>query len=261
MKNIDTSESQEINEQQHNENQSHWRTIFNDSGALASIAFPFLIHFIFRKHDFNASPLFKFTILLLPRSYSALQYLLLFYTNSKSSRRSKHALNAFLRGLLNILFIAFSAISLFSIIMYTLDEWVSRDPPGYSLLSPSIIVPFVYLLSSSCNLTTASFTDTGATIIIDVLILLLPIVGGTLLRGKFFYYPYIAVLSFILILSRSLKDIYFPHRDTSVHTVPWRVATFILILILTVLIYVYPAGASLDFIERQCKRLLSTQEE
>ncbi|CAD26522.1 hypothetical protein [Encephalitozoon cuniculi GB-M1] len=229
--------------EQHAENQRHWRKILGIA-PIVSIAFPATMYFISDEDSFEDSLFLRFITVLLPFSYSAVQYALL-HTNWKSHNKPERILQSILYYTLNLLFLAFSIISILSIIAFTLAEWEdddwenNNDPIIFSFILPSFTVPLTYLLSTSCCLVPGQigFTDTGINVLVDILILLCS--AGDLVPAfdevKHCYY--FAIISSILILIRLLREKLSPEKQSPPPTAPWRIAVFVLILISIVIAY------------------------
>ncbi|UYI28193.1 DUF2463 domain-containing protein [Encephalitozoon cuniculi] len=176
------SEPHEINEQHHIKNQLHWRTSFNCLAPLISIALPMLIHFIFEEDRFEENPFLRLITVLLPLSYSVIQYSALLHTNWKESTKPEDTTHKALHYILNLLLLTFVVISIFSITVFTLDKWDYAASFFYSIVLPSLLIPPVYLFSTSCSFISGQigFRDTGTDIFIDILILICDIVNVVL---------------------------------------------------------------------------------
>ncbi|CAD25914.1 hypothetical protein [Encephalitozoon cuniculi GB-M1] len=224
--------------EQHTENQRHWRKIL-DIAPIVSIAFPAAMYFIFTKDSFEDSLFLRFITVLLPFSYSAVQYAVLLHTNRMPHNKPEGILQSMLYYTLNLLLLAFTIISILSIIAFTLAEWEDDDSLLYSITLPSFFIPFTYLLSVSCRLVPGQigFTDTGINVLIDILILLFPRTALVSKESKdrLLY----AVLFLLPILIRLLKEKYCPSGKSSLPTASWRVAVLALILILVFFAYTF----------------------
>ncbi|CAD25526.1 hypothetical protein [Encephalitozoon cuniculi GB-M1] len=240
--------------EQHTENQRHWRKIL-DIAPIVSIAFPAAMYFIFTKDSFEDSLFLRFITLLLPFSYSAVQYALL-HTNWKSHNKPEGILQSMLYYTLNLLLLAFTIISILSIIAFTLAEWEgddwenNDDPIIFSFILPSFTVPLTYLLSVSCRLVPGhiGFTDTGINVLIDILILLCSTGNLVPAFDEVKHCYYFAIISSILILIRLLREKHGPSEKSALPTAPWRVAILVLILIFAALIYLFMMWVSIDIL-------------
>ncbi|CAD26305.1 hypothetical protein [Encephalitozoon cuniculi GB-M1] len=232
-----------------------WGTVFSDLGALMSIALPMLMYFTFTKNDFDTSPLLKVVMLLFPCSYSAAGYFLLCY-----SSRTAHHKTGILYHLLNVLLVTFAAISILSIIVLPIEKWSKRLLGVYSMPSSSFVVSLTYLLYTSCDLTTASFTDTGITAFVELLSLLFLMSYPIFLTRNPEYYPYLSIISAILILARSFKEKYFPNKKTSESVVRWRLLIFFVILGFTTFSYIMAGLSCLHIIKEKCENFAGNQQ-
>ncbi|UYI26655.1 DUF2463 domain-containing protein [Encephalitozoon cuniculi] len=237
-------------DKQHTENLRHWRKILGIA-PFVSIVFPAIMCLIFTKDRFEKSPFLKFIILLLPFSYSAVQYALL-RTNWKSDNKPEGILQSILYHTLSLLLLAFAAISILSITAFTLDKWESSESIVFSIVLPSFFIPPTYLLSTSCRLVPGQigFTDTGINVLIDIPILLCPLVSLVLTialeETECCYYS--AIISSVLILIRLLREKLSPEKQSPPPTAPWRVAILVLILTLAALIYAFMMWGSMDIL-------------
>ncbi|CAD24879.1 hypothetical protein [Encephalitozoon cuniculi GB-M1] len=213
-------------DKQHTENLRHWRKILGIA-PFVSIVFPAIMYFISDEDSFKKSLLLRFITILLPFSYSAVQYAILLHTTPYYT--------------LNLLFLAFAAISILSITALPINEWKGDDSLIFSIVLPSLFIPPTYLLSTSCRLVPGqtAFTDTGINVLIDILILLCPLVSLVLVCKEPEYRLLSAVPFPILILARLLNDRYCPSEKSAPPTAPWRVAILVLILTSAALIYAF----------------------
>ncbi|CAD25538.1 hypothetical protein [Encephalitozoon cuniculi GB-M1] len=230
-------ESHEANEQHHATNRSYWEVTYNIL-VIMSIVFSMATYLILDKDRFEKNPLLRFAIILLPLSCSAIQYLFLLYTNWKSNYEPEGTLHKALYYFFNVLLIAFAIISILSIIVLPINGWKGDDLLS-SIVLPSFFIPPTYLLSTSCCLVPGQigFTDTGINVLIDILILLCPLVSLVLIPEEPKYRLIPAILFPVLILIRLLREKYYPSGKSALPTAPWRVAVFVLILIIAVFAY------------------------
>ncbi|CAD26520.2 hypothetical protein [Encephalitozoon cuniculi GB-M1] len=221
--------------EQHAENQPHWKTIL-DIAPFVSITFPAIMCLIFDEDSFEESPFLRFITLLLPFSYSAVQYALL-YTNWKSHNKPEPILHTTLYYTLSLLLLAFTIISILSIIPFSLNEWDHAASFFYPIVLPSFTVPPAYLLSSSYFLVPRQIrlTDT----VISILISVCSIVNVLLVFKEFNYYPYSAIISSISVLLQLLSEKHCLFKQSPPSTASSRAAVLILTLILAVLVYTF----------------------
>ncbi|WEL38553.1 DUF2463 domain-containing protein [Encephalitozoon hellem] len=171
--------------------------------AIVSIAFPAVMHFLIGS-SMKDSLAFKFMAIFLPFLYSASQNFSLFLISRDSEYKSPSLLHSILYFFITLSLIAFSAIDVISTIIFTLEKY--DNDASFSILLPSFVVSRAYLLSTSCIFAPGSiqFTDTGFNLFIDILILL-RIIAGIAFPIDDSSFIYIAALSFIFILLRSLN--------------------------------------------------------
>lgn len=208
--------------------------------AFISMAFPILAYHIFKEDRLDENLLLKFIIVLFPLSYSAVEYFILFRDNWDSDSKSLTMLQRMFYFIFSALFAIFSIISIFSAIIFPFADWDNNDGAlANSVLLPSLFVPLSYLLCTSCSLTPEliSFTDTGVTIWIDLVILSLSIVSLILFPKELEHYIYIPISSLIFILVRSVKEYIFPSSKCLESTITWR--TFVLIVIFLINVFIY----------------------
>ncbi|CAD26158.1 hypothetical protein [Encephalitozoon cuniculi GB-M1] len=220
-------------------NQSWWVAATNNFSPLICILFPVVISFVLKETVDNNSPLSKLIIVLFPFLYSAVQHLLLFHGMWASHHRPRGLLSKMPYYSLDFLFLTFGIISALSIIAFTVEKWQGDDDLLFHAITlPFLIISPTYLLSTSCNPTTGQiqFTDTAITALIDLIILSSYIIGITLTvlfrnRNVCCPFPFIfAFASFILILLRSLKETFFPSKQSSSSSL-WRKGIFVFIVI------------------------------
>ncbi|UYI26677.1 DUF2463 domain-containing protein [Encephalitozoon cuniculi] len=218
----------------------HW-TIITVIAPFVSIAFPAIMYFIFTKECFKKSLLLRFITVLLPFSYSAVQYAVLLHTNWKSHNKPECILQSILYYTLSILLLAFTIISILSITTLPINEWKGDDSLIFSTVLPSLVACPTYLFSTSCCLVPGqtAFTDTDINIVIDILILLCPVVSLVLVCEEPEYRLLSVVLFLLFILARLLKEKYCPSGKSYLPTAPWRMAILVLILISAALIYAF----------------------
>ncbi|KMV64969.1 hypothetical protein M970_110070 [Encephalitozoon cuniculi EcunIII-L] len=223
-----------------------------------STVFPVFVFFTHREDGFDGNILLRFTTLVFPFSYSAAQHFLLLSSNWGSSCRSSSGLYRALCLALNALLAVFFVISICSLILFTADEWDDNEAPTIcSMLFPSLLLSSTCLLSISCNFATFQFVDSGPDIPIDLLIFLcLVILHKTSPLEDYEYLPYFAIPSFILVLVRSFKERLLP-RKSSPPAAAWRVAVFLLILVLTISVYVFISRVCWAVIESKWEALTS----
>ncbi|UYI27787.1 DUF2463 domain-containing protein [Encephalitozoon cuniculi] len=228
-------------DEQHTENQPHWRKIL-DIAPIVSIAFPAIMYFTSDKDSFEDSLFLRFITILLPFSYSAVQYAVLLHTNWKPHNKPERILQSTLYYTLNLLFLAFSIISILSITTLPINKWKNDGGPIlFSIFLPPLFMSPTYLLSTSCRLVPGQigFTDTGINVLIDIPILLCSLVSLVLiiaLEETECCYCF-AIISSILILIRLLREKLSPEKQSPPPTAPWRIAVFVLILISIVIAY------------------------
>ncbi|CAD25906.1 hypothetical protein [Encephalitozoon cuniculi GB-M1] len=236
--------------EQHTENLQHWRKIL-DIAPIVSIVFPAIMYFIFTKDSFEDSLFLRFITLLLPFSYSAVQYAVLLHTNWKSHNKPEGILHTTLYYTLNLLFLAFSIISILSITTLPINKWKNDGGPIlFSIFLPPLFMSPTYLLSTSCCLVPGQigFTDTGINILIDILTLLCSVRSLLLILEESEYCYCFAAISSILILIRLLREKHGPSEKSALPTVPWRVSILVLILIFAALIYLFMMWVSIDIL-------------
>ncbi|CAD25718.1 hypothetical protein [Encephalitozoon cuniculi GB-M1] len=222
--------------EQHTENQPHWKKILGIA-PFVSIAFPAVMYFILTKDSFKDSPFLKFITVLLPYLHPPVLHLLLLHTNWRKTHKSKHTI---LYCLVNLLLLAFAVANILSIVALIVDKQKRTDDLLlHSIILPSFFIPPAYLLSTSCCLVPGQigFTDTGINVIIDILILICPAISLVLVDEKSKYYPYSTAIPSILILVRLFREKCSPPKQSSPPIPTWRVAAFVFILVLAVLVY------------------------
>ncbi|UTX43878.1 DUF2463 domain-containing protein [Encephalitozoon hellem] len=206
--------------------------------AFISIVFPILMYYVFKEDEFGERFFLKLVILLFPLSYSAAEYFILFHKNWESNWKPLTLLQRMPYLILNIFFLIFSAVSIFSIIVLSLAEWDDQTLEN-SIILPSLFVSPTYLLSTSCSFTPEliSFTDSITTAFLDLLILSSSMVSLLLWYRESEHYVYISATSSLFILARSLKEHFFPSSEYPESTVTWRTFVLIVICLTNVLLY------------------------
>ncbi|CAD25040.1 hypothetical protein [Encephalitozoon cuniculi GB-M1] len=244
----------------HTINQQH-RIVIRNFSSFVSLIFTFFACYTFSEHDFKEDLFFRFIVLLPSFSYLILQYLIFFHTTWKGYCKTESTLRNILHSTLIVLLLAFVIINIFSSITFVTDKWNSEDLFFYSIILPSFFIPPTYLLSTSCDFITTSFTATGINILVDLMILLsyLTFLLLLLFLEKAEYRPYFILASFVLILVKSLKEIYLPSRESSSPAASWRVIIFALVFTLAVITHSLSAYVSISTLARYF-RLSATGE-